>query len=124
MADENFEIKDAEESEESSPFIPLHDAELQIDDPGLQMDAGLVAWVQCASSFCLSMGTWGVGNSFGTYIALSKAEFAVNEKMKNRCLPNILRQDIPEYISLGHIMDRIYSIIGSCCSWYHCRSTI
>jgi hypothetical protein len=69
MARESFDIKDPAES---SPFIPLHDdAELQIDDPGLQMDTGIVAWVQCASSFCLSMGTWGVGNSFGTYKALS-----------------------------------------------------
>jgi len=64
MANEDFELKDPEES---SPFIPLDDADFQKDESVLQMDSGLVAWVQCAGSFCLSMGTWGIGNSFGVF---------------------------------------------------------
>lgn len=68
-ADEDFESFELTDPGESSPFIPLNDdekTELRNEDAELQMDSGLVAWVQCASSFCLSMGTWGVGNSYGT----------------------------------------------------------
>jgi hypothetical protein len=28
-------------------------------------DGGFIAWIQCASSFSLFMGTWGIANSFG-----------------------------------------------------------
>lgn len=73
MALESFELEDAKES---SPFIPSSDADSPLsdtdsqsnDDPKFQIDVGFVAWLQCASSFCLSMGTWGVGNSFGSSI--------------------------------------------------------
>ncbi|CAG8955436.1 hypothetical protein HYFRA_00010302 [Hymenoscyphus fraxineus] len=64
---ESFELKDAGES---APFIPSSDSEyveLKKDGSDLQMDVGLLAWTQCAASFCLSMGTWGVGNSYGVF---------------------------------------------------------
>lgn len=59
---ESFEPKDPGDSSSS---IPL---DRKSDKPELRMDDGLVAWVQCASSFCLSMGTWGVGNSYGKHV--------------------------------------------------------
>ena len=30
-----------------------------------RVDSGLLVWTQCAGSFCLFMGTWGLTNSFG-----------------------------------------------------------
>jgi hypothetical protein len=29
-------------------------------------DGGLIAWLQCASSFCLFFNCWGIVNTFGT----------------------------------------------------------
>jgi hypothetical protein len=64
----------AEDLEGSLPFIPLQDEDLNADhdDSRLEMDSGAVAWIQCIGSFCLSLGTWGVGNSFGNIILPSQ----------------------------------------------------
>lgn len=62
---DKYEDLELREPGESSPFIDPEDEDLKEELNAHQMDTGLVAWIQCASSFALSMGTWGLGNSYG-----------------------------------------------------------
>ena len=61
------ECSDLKDDEESAPFISPQDKgpSAENDVSELEMDSGAVAWLQCISSFCLSLGTWGLGNSYG-----------------------------------------------------------